>query len=206
MRTTTTEKRVDILQTVFACYGLPNELVYDNGPQFTSAAFAQFMQQNRINHSSSAPYHPATNGVADRGVQTFKRSLWTGENDSGSLGPSWLVFSLRYRNTPHSTTGRAPAELFLQRTLHTHLDILRPSVESRGATQQQQHKTAHNRRASDHSFALGQTVLVKNWRGEPCWVKGVIVRVVGAVQYEVDVGESTTQRCHSLYCRGRGNL
>lgn len=75
MRTTTTEKRVDILQTIFACYGLPNELVYDNGPQFTSAAFAQFLQQTRIHHSSSAPYHPATNGVADRGVQTFKRSL-----------------------------------------------------------------------------------------------------------------------------------
>jgi len=61
------------------------------------------------------------------------------------------------------------------------------SVESRIATQQQQHKTAHNRRASDSSFALGQTVLVKNWRGEPRWVKGV--RVLGAVQYEVDVGE-----------------
>lgn len=89
---------------------------------------------------------------------------------------------------------------------YTRLDILRPSVESRVATQQQQHKTAHDRHASDRSFALGQTVLVKNWRGEPCWVKGVIVRVLGAVKYEVDVGESTTQLCHSLYWRERGNL
>ena len=113
MRTTTTEKTVDILRTIFACYGLPKVLVYDNGPQFTSAAFAQFMQQNRIHHSSSAPYHPATNGVADRGVQTFKRSLWTGENDSGSLGHKLSRFLLSYRNAAHSTIGQAPAELFL---------------------------------------------------------------------------------------------
>lgn len=109
----------------------------------------------------------------------------------------WTRFLLSYRNTSHSTTGQAPAELFLQRTLRTRLDILRPCVESRAAAQQQQQKTAHDRRAKDHSFTLGQAVLVKNWREGHCWVKGVIIRVLGAVQYEVDAGESTTWRCHA---------
>ena len=109
----------------------------------------------------------------------------------------WTRILLSYRNTPHSTTGQAPAELFLRRTLRARLDILCPCVESRAAAQQQQQKTAHDRRAKDHSFTLGQAVLVKNWREGPHWVKGVIIQVLGAIQYEVDVGESTTRHCHA---------
>lgn len=206
MRTTTTEKRVDILQKFLLATACPTNWYMIMGLNLHQLHLHSSC--NRIESITPVVHHitqplmvlltgRCKSSNAPCGLERMIQDHW---------GTSWLVFSLRYRNTPCSTTGRAPAELFLQRTLHTHLDILRPSVESRGATQQQQHKTAHNRCASDHSFALGQTVLVKNWRGEPCWVKGVIVRVVGAVQYEVDVGESTTQRCHSLYWRGRGNL
>ena len=119
MRTTTTEKTVDILKTIFARYGLPRELVSDNGPQFVSAAFQLFMKRNGIRHARSAPYHPATNGAAERVVQTFKRSLRTAGSDSGSEAHKLARFLLSYRTTPHSTTGQAPAELFLRRNIHT---------------------------------------------------------------------------------------
>ena len=100
MRTTTAEKTVSVLQTIFARFGLPKELVSDNGPQFTSATFTEFMNRNGIHHSRSAPYHPATNGAAERVVQTLKRSLRTGETDSGSLTHKLARFLLNYRNTP----------------------------------------------------------------------------------------------------------
>jgi len=77
MRTTTSEKTIAVLRTIFARYGLPKEIVSDNGPQFISSAFTQFVQLNGIRHSRSAPYHPTTNGATERVVQTFKRSMRT---------------------------------------------------------------------------------------------------------------------------------
>ncbi len=66
------------LRRVFAAYGLPEHLVSDNGPQFTSAEFAQFMKANCIKHIRCAPYHPSSNGCAERFVQTFKRAISSG--------------------------------------------------------------------------------------------------------------------------------
>ena len=75
LRITSAEKTIDLLGQLFACYGLPEEMVSDNGPQFTSTPCADFMRLNRIRHSRSVPYHPATNGAAERLIQNLKAEL-----------------------------------------------------------------------------------------------------------------------------------
>ena len=81
MSTTTTSKTVEVLQVLFAKYGLPEQLVSDNGPQFTSEDFAHFMKANGIKHICSAPYHPSSNGLVERFMQTSKRAMKAGEKD-----------------------------------------------------------------------------------------------------------------------------
>ena len=63
------------LQTLFAQFGIPDTIVSDNGTDFVSQEFELFLLQNGINHITSSPYHPATNGQAERGVQIVKRGL-----------------------------------------------------------------------------------------------------------------------------------
>ena len=75
MSTTTAPKTIEVLQVVFSRNGLPEQLVSDNGPQFTSNDFAHFMKANSIKHIRSAPYHPSSNGLTERFVQTFKRAI-----------------------------------------------------------------------------------------------------------------------------------
>ena len=63
--TSSTQKTIDILRLLFLWYGLPEQLVSDNGPQFTSKEFEQFARANGIRHIRSAPYHPASNGQVE---------------------------------------------------------------------------------------------------------------------------------------------
>ena len=103
MTTTTSAKTIETLQNLFARYGVPAQFVSDNGPQFTSEEFQQFLKRNGIKHITSAPYHPATNGLAECCVQSFKNAMKS-ETKVKSLNIKLARFLLAYRNTPHSTT------------------------------------------------------------------------------------------------------
>ncbi|XP_053667996.1 uncharacterized protein K02A2.6-like [Anopheles marshallii] len=71
---TTTAATIAILDDLFASYGAPVTVVTDNGPQFVSEEFKTFLQRSGVKwHKTSAPYHPATNGQAERYVQTVKK-------------------------------------------------------------------------------------------------------------------------------------
>ena len=65
MKSTITSQTVDVLLQIFSAFRLPEQLVSDNGPQFISDEFATFMKGNGICHIQSAPYHPASNDLAE---------------------------------------------------------------------------------------------------------------------------------------------
>ena len=72
MNSTTAPATVKVLRFLFASYGLPEQVVSDNGPQFIGEEFKNFMKLNGVKHTLTPPYHPASNGLAERHVQTFK--------------------------------------------------------------------------------------------------------------------------------------
>ena len=53
----TTAITIDKLQLSFASFGLPQVLVSDNGPAFSSSEFQSFMKQSEITHVNTVPYH-----------------------------------------------------------------------------------------------------------------------------------------------------
>ena len=75
MQSITAEKTIEKLQSIFSTHGLPKQIVTDNGTSFTSEKFKQFVTRNGIKYTFSAPYHPSTNGLAERAVRTFKQGL-----------------------------------------------------------------------------------------------------------------------------------
>ena len=86
---------------------MPERLVLDSGTQFTSAEFTQFLEGNQIKHILSAPYHPASNGLAECFVQTVKQTLKASSNDGKSIHHHLAEFLFEYRATPHATTNVA---------------------------------------------------------------------------------------------------
>ena len=109
--TATSEATIEGLRNMFATHGVPDTLVSDNGSCFTSEQFANFCRRNNITHITSAPFHSASNGLAERAVQTFKAKLKCMQ--SGSLTTKISRIVLRQQPTPHSTTGAPPCELLM---------------------------------------------------------------------------------------------
>ena len=67
---------IEKLQITFAALGLPEIIVSDNGISFTSQEFQTFLKQNGIQHvKTSSAYHPSSNGLTERYVQTVKQGL-----------------------------------------------------------------------------------------------------------------------------------
>ena len=107
----TTEKTLGVLRSMCARYGIPEQLVTDNGPQFTASEFELCMTANGVKHIRTSPYHPSSNGEAERFVRVFKHALKASKGDPGTLNLKLSRFVLIHRNTPSSTTGVSPAEL-----------------------------------------------------------------------------------------------
>ena len=68
LSTTTATKTVTVLRTIFSRMGIPNQIVTDNGPQFTATKFEEFCKNNGSNLTLTAPYHPSSNGKAEHFV------------------------------------------------------------------------------------------------------------------------------------------
>ena len=112
------------LRTTFTRFGLPETIVTDNGTCFISSEFEEFLQKNGIRHITSAPYHPASNGLAEWAVQIVKKGLK--KVTKGSISDKLANVLLSYRITPQGTTGRAPSEMLLGRRPRTRLDLVKP--------------------------------------------------------------------------------
>ena len=94
-------------------YGSPTTLVSDNGPQFTSHYFADRMKKWNIKHIFSPPYHPQSNGLAERGVQLVKDRLkkMNVQPKAIDLYVALAAIGKVHGLTPHSSTDRCPFEL-----------------------------------------------------------------------------------------------
>ena len=73
----------------------------------------RFLKMNGVKHVRVAPYHAASNGLAERMVQSFKNHMKACKGSKLSIQQRIENFLLTYRSTKHPTTGRTPASLFL---------------------------------------------------------------------------------------------
>ena len=190
---TTAQSTVDILRSLFASHGLPLQLVSDNSPQCVSAEFAEFLERNKVKHVRCAPYHPASNGLAERFVRTFKEAMKAGNATAKSVHKKLVNFLLRYQATPHPTTGRTPASLFLNRDLRTQLNLLKPDCEKQVFNSQSKN-IDRNGHALTRELSVGQAVMARNYGSGEKWLPGIIIGRQGPVSYLVQTERGEWRR------------
>ena len=133
---------IEKLRITLATRGLPEIVVTDNGSNFVSKEFENFLKQNGIRHIRIAPYHRASNGMAEGAVQTFKEGMK--KMNRGSVDTCDSRFLTRYRITRQTSTGVPPAELFLGRKPRARLDLVYPEIWREVRQSQASQKVAHD--------------------------------------------------------------
>ena len=103
---------INHLKAIFARHGIPETVISDNGPQYSSAEFAKFAEDWGFTHITSSPKYPQSNGEAERMVQTTKNLLTKSDDPYEGL--------FAYRTTPFEN-GFSQAELCMGRRLRTTL-------------------------------------------------------------------------------------
>ncbi|KAK9708449.1 hypothetical protein QE152_g27201 [Popillia japonica] len=118
---------IEKLRHSFAIMGLPKCISSQIMVlPFGSITFQQFCMSNGIILQHSPPYHPQSNGLAEKTVDTIKRSLKKQlQSKKESLQHSIDNFLFAYRNTPSTSTNRSPSELIFKQLPRTKLSLLR---------------------------------------------------------------------------------
>ncbi|XP_052856685.1 uncharacterized protein K02A2.6-like [Drosophila gunungcola] len=111
MSSTTSANTIAALSSIFAIEGYPKTMVSDNGPQLTADAFEEFCKLHGITYITTAPFHPASKGLAERFLQSLKFAVKKNLKDginlnlslealSNTLQPGRYILLNRYfRNT-----------------------------------------------------------------------------------------------------------
>ena len=165
------------LRQTFAGLGLPNTIVSDNGSCFTSDEFEQFCRANDIKCS---PYHPSSNGLAKRAVQTLKAGL---KKSHGNLEDGLYGFLARYRVTPQSTTCQTPSDFVLKILQRICLDLLLPCIQNRVLQKQVYKKRRHDAHAVDRTFMADDSCWSLSFQGKPKWIPATIENQLGPLTF-----------------------
>ena len=190
VHSTSAEATIQQLRSLFAVHGVPEQLVSDNGTGFTSNEFSKFTQANGIKHIFTSPYHPASNGLAERAVQSFKHTV---SKLSGSMENRILHFLFKYRITPQTTTGLSPSELLMGRRLRSHLDLLHPDFSRKALKSQDKSSEA---KSLPRQFSIDDKLFARNYQGNEKWIPVRVVKITGPLSYRVITESGAVLRRH----------
>ena len=98
------------LPVIVFAFWHPKEIVIDNGSQFVSQEFTQFLKVLGVKHTPVTTYHPQSNGEAERMVRTIKENI-------KAFGQNWKKYIpdmlLAYRTSKHGTTGNCRPNFYM---------------------------------------------------------------------------------------------
>ena len=190
MKTNTTAKH--LIKTLRGCFcrtGVPDKLWSDQGPQFSSKAFQDFLQQWGVEHVTSSPRYPQSNGKAEATVKSMKKLIkasWNGRTmDDDKLTQALL----QYRNTPSRKDRMSPAQkLFghpIQDTLPAHRKAFLPEwqrssadAEKHAKASQEKVEKAYNQHARPLPLiTVGSNVAIQNHNTKMWDTYGIVTEI-----------------------------
>ena len=162
---------------VFDEYRWPDTLLTDNGPCYASHEFKQLMLDMSVNHITSSPHYPQSNGLAEKYVQIVK-NLFIKAHEEGTNYQKALMI---YRNTPLDDSLLSPMQILQGRAARSDLPMLYAAKVKFGLASGQPSslRPEKNERAPTHDYKLNQDVMYLDPASKK-WFPATIVRLMDA--------------------------
>ena len=128
LKSMTTQHIADHIKQIFAKYGWPDTIVSDNGPDtivsdnrpcYTSEIFKGLMKEYQVNHITSLPHYPQSNGLAEKYVQIIKNLFYKVKEEGQNLHKCLMI----YRNSPLSSHLQSPMQILSSRATRSTLPL-----------------------------------------------------------------------------------
>ena len=119
LKSMTTQHISDHIKQIFAEYGWPDTIVSDNGPCYTREIFKELMKEYQVNHITSSPHYPQSNGLAEKYVQIIKNLFYKAKEEGQDLYKCLMI----YRNTPLSSHLQSPMQILSSRATRSTLPL-----------------------------------------------------------------------------------
>ena len=114
LSTTTSQSIIEALKRIFSRFGIPETVISDNGPQYSSHEFTEFAKAYDFDHVTSSPLFAQSNGQAERTVQTEEVAQGV---QRPTHGPTHLPVN------PFPWCNLSPAEFLMGRRLRANIPI-----------------------------------------------------------------------------------
>lgn len=131
-RRMTSECVLNALKCFMSVFGIPEKIVTDNGTPFVSDLFEKFCEVNGINHVRTPPYHPQSNGLAERSVGIVKTFLKKArlESKSGKVEEKLIEFLYLSHHSPLTDGNGTPSERMFKYKIRTNFSQLQKTIRS----------------------------------------------------------------------------
>jgi len=176
-----------LLYDVFMIYGVPYQIITDNGQHFSSSLYESLLKLTRCCHIKTTTYNPKANGQCERHNATLVPNLVALSNNSRS---NWddklLATTFNYNTTQHTSTGYSPFELMFARSprfpadlsspplSHSHnishfhdtmkqfIEHIKTAARNNNIHHQLSAKQRFDQNRSNPSYSIGQSILIRN--------------------------------------------
>ena len=109
------------LDRILATHSVPDKITTDNGPPYFSDEMAHYEKKKGFRYHSTTPMDPQSNEFAENFFKSVCKLVHTATVEGKDPCKEINTFLLQYHSTPHSTTGKSPAELLFGCKLKTKL-------------------------------------------------------------------------------------
>lgn len=176
MKNITASETIKVLKEIFSRLGFPVTLTSDNAKQLTGGEFEDYCEENGITPYNTIPYWPQQNGEVERQNRDILKRLKISQIERKDWKQELLTYLMMYNSTPHSVTGKTPAELFYRKQFRdkipsvTDIENRADDSEVRDRDKDRKEKgkqySDRKRKAVDSEIEKGDKVYVKNMTKE----------------------------------------
>ena len=178
------------LKVVFSEYGWLDTIVSDNGPCYMAEAFIKIMQEYRVNHTTSSPHYPQSNGLAEKFVHTVKSLFYKAKEEGADLYKSLMI----YCNMPLTSNLQSPMQILQNRTARSQLPMPNCARRQLGLEAEKLRIKTKNENLPSHDLHLGQDIMMQDPTSK-WWSPAVITRLFKEPRsYQVTTRDNVTYR------------